>query len=278
MTDSGTPSVRQRTFWLTRGSGWRSGWVVATLLPALILAWVALRSPPPVMALRDLIFDSYLRVKPRAYDPSLPVRVVDVDEASLAQYGQWPWPRSLLAQLTRKLLDAGASAIAFDILMAEPDRYSLAQIASGMPEGNQRQALEALARSSTAADNDGLFAQTIAGESVVMAMVGTHGVKTPPPLKAGFAAAGDRPHDFLPSMEGAILPLPGFHDHAAGLASLNFFPDRDLVVRRVPTLITIAGTPSPGLALEALRVAQQATTFITKASNASGETAFGAQT
>jgi adenylate cyclase len=52
------------------------------------------------------------------------VRVVDIDEASLQAYGQWPWPRTRLAELVTRLHEAGATAIAFDVLLAEPDRTS----------------------------------------------------------------------------------------------------------------------------------------------------------
>src|SRR3954454_24182938 len=96
--------------------------VLIKAIPLLVFALVVvLRAwdPLPVEQLRFLVFDSYQRLKPRVYDPAAPVRIVDVDDASLARIGQWPWPRSLLAELVGRLAEAGAAAIAFDIVFAE---------------------------------------------------------------------------------------------------------------------------------------------------------------
>ena len=93
---------------------------------ALLAGCVVLRvaDPQPVSRLRLSAFDSYLRAAPRAVDPSFPVRVVAIDEASLARFGQWPWPRTTLADLTSRLQTAGAKSITFDLVLAEPDRLS----------------------------------------------------------------------------------------------------------------------------------------------------------
>jgi hypothetical protein len=71
----------------------------ALILGAIIAASLALRvwDPTPVARLRALAFDTYQRLDPRPFDPALPVRVVDIDEASLKAVGQWPWPRTVLA-------------------------------------------------------------------------------------------------------------------------------------------------------------------------------------
>jgi len=93
------------------------------LLPlALLLVAVAAR-----VAASDLLerlslvcFDLYQQVAPREPGDA-PIRIVDVDDESLSKIGQWPWPRTLVAQLIDKLRDAGAAVIAFDIDFAEPD-------------------------------------------------------------------------------------------------------------------------------------------------------------
>src|SRR4029077_11503412 len=81
----------------------------------VILAALALRvwDPSPVARLRSVVFDAYQRLDPRAFDPALPVRIVDIDEESLKQVGQWPWPRTVLAELVDKLAAGGAAAIGF---------------------------------------------------------------------------------------------------------------------------------------------------------------------
>src|SRR5678816_4899280 len=89
----------------------------ALIVGTVIAASLVLRiwDPSPVARLRSLVFDSYQRLSPRAFDPSLPVRVVDIDEESLKQVGQWPWPRTVLADLVTKLGQNGAAAIGFDM-------------------------------------------------------------------------------------------------------------------------------------------------------------------
>jgi len=79
---------------------------------------------PLVTRLQNLVFDGYQQLSPRPWQPDLPVRIIDIDEPSLAYYGQWPWPRDRMAQLTRKLQEFGAAAIGFDVIFAEKDQTS----------------------------------------------------------------------------------------------------------------------------------------------------------
>ncbi|MEM7422735.1 MAG: CHASE2 domain-containing protein, partial [Pseudomonadota bacterium] len=80
--------------------------------------------PAQISAVEEAIFDQYQRWQPRPYNPESPVRVIDIDEASLSALGQWPWPRTFLAELIVRVANAGAAAIAFDMTFAEPDRTS----------------------------------------------------------------------------------------------------------------------------------------------------------
>ena len=94
------------------------------IMGTVIAAALALRvwDPSPVATLRSLVFDAYQRVSPRKFDPALAVRIIDIDEDSLKAIGQWPWPRTVLAELVDKLAANGAAAIGFDIVFPEPDR------------------------------------------------------------------------------------------------------------------------------------------------------------
>ncbi|MCP2937967.1 CHASE2 domain-containing protein, partial [Salmonella enterica subsp. enterica serovar Typhimurium] len=75
------------------------------------LAVLRLIDPAPVQGLRELYFDYLQRVLPREAS-DLPVKVVDIDEASLRRIGQWPWPRTTLAQLVDRLASYGAAVVA----------------------------------------------------------------------------------------------------------------------------------------------------------------------
>src|SRR5260370_25001642 len=126
------------------------------LLNALLLRAV---DPDARVRLRDLAFDSYQRIKPRDVPADLPVRIVDIDEAALAEYGQWPWQRTLLARLVDRLREQGAAVIALDVVFAEPDRMSPTAVAKNLPEAvrnsDLRRTLAALP------DNDEVFPEPL---------------------------------------------------------------------------------------------------------------------
>src|SRR5262249_32870531 len=87
---------------------------------------------------------------------------------------------------------------------------------------------------------------------------------------------GDEPRLFLPRFSGAVVPLPALSATAAGVGALNWLPDHDQVVRRVPLLMALREQIVASIAVEALRVAQGASTLVVRSSNASGHAAFGA--
>ena len=95
-----------------------------------LIALTALRAYDPrlVNELKERTFDAYQRLSPRPY-ADLPVRIVDIDEASIAAFGQWPWPRTRLAALTKRLGELGAGVVAYDIIFAEPDRTTPGRLA-----------------------------------------------------------------------------------------------------------------------------------------------------
>jgi adenylate cyclase len=87
------------------------------------LVFIRVWDPYPVQAGRNLYFDGLQQIKPRPYQ-DVGVRVVDIDEASLRELGQWPWPRDIVADLVAQLQAYGAAIVVFDVLFAEADRYS----------------------------------------------------------------------------------------------------------------------------------------------------------
>jgi len=252
-------------------------YLLATASAALAVLAIGRLQPPALDDLRNFVFDSFQRLAPRPYDPGLPVRVVAIDEESLAAFGQWPWPRTRLAELVDKLAAAGAAAIAFDIVFAEADQTSLDHFVRQLPDSAAK--AEIAAAVARAIPNDRLFAQAIAAAPVALGLtLSGSGSKRAPPQKAGVAIAGDDPAAFLANFPAAVAPIEELAEAARGLGATNWAPDRDGVVRRIPLLGIGPGGVTPSLALEALRVAQGASTIVIRSSNASGETAFGRQT
>jgi adenylate cyclase len=260
----------------------RIGAAALWLAPIGIGVCLTLSQLPFVERLQNLVFDSYLSIAPRPWSPDLPVRVVDIDDASLARYGQWPWPRTRLATLTTKLQQLGAAAIGFDILFAEADQTSPEEIVKRLPEGEERQTLAAIFNHGRS--HGEAFAEALRQAPSIIAFVPTNGGSEPAPKqKSGFATAGDDPVQFLPPFDSAVVPLPELAQAASGLAAITLGQNRDFVVRTVPLLYAIrnrdgTATLAPSLAAEALRIAEGASTIIIRSSNASGQTAYGAST
>jgi len=243
----------------------------------LIAAWVSLQNVPIVDQLRNLVFDSYQRQRPREYRADLPVRIVDIDEESLKRLGQWPWPRDLMAHLVDRLGQLGTATVALDIIFAEPDRFSptnLARVWQDRPElASLRASLAQLP------DSDAVLAQSLARTPSVTAFaLSDAGRSATPDLKRGFAAAGDDPLLFVPHFRGAVTTLPAIETAAAGNGATNYIADADNTVRRAPLLLALNDMLYPSFAAEALRVAQGAGSYTVKSSGANKETGFGEAT
>jgi adenylate cyclase len=243
----------------------------------LIAAWVSMQDVPIVDQLRNLVFDSYQRQRPRAYRADLPVRIVDIDEESLKRLGQWPWPRDLMARLVDRLGELGAATVALDIIFAEPDRFSPANLARVWQDRPELAALRTgLAQ---LPDSDAVLAQSLARTPSVTAFaLSDEGQSAPPVVKSGFASAGDDPRPFVPRKEGAITTLPAIEAAAAGNGAANYVPDADNTIRRTPLVLALKDALYPSFAAEALRVAQGAGSYTIKSSGANKEWQFGGST
>jgi adenylate cyclase len=231
------------------------------LLPGLfglviVLALTGLRAadPYPVAALREIAFDFYQRLKPRDLPVDAPVRVIDIDDASLASLGQWPWPRDRLALLVDRLAELGAAVIVFDILFPEADRMSPQRLAATLPGVD----------ATTLPDYDAEFAAAIGRAPVIL---GLSRLEAGPAVRAlpksGFAVSGADPRPALPAIEAAAEPLPTLAQPAAGLGIVSLdAADGMSAVRELPMIWTRGEDFLPSLAIEALRVAQGAETIV----------------
>ena len=249
--------------------------MLAGLATVLAVGALQLAGLPLFDRLGLMLFDTYQQAAPRAYQDA-PVRVVDIDEETIRRLGQWPWPRTDIARLTQALTDAGASAIAFDIVFSEPDRTSPPRIARSIAEGMARDGghLPGLAAMARLPDNDAVLATTFAHAPVVggyfLLNGGTGGASGTVSPKAGMGVAG-APPIAVPQYAGAIQPLGELRNASAGDGFVSLSGDADGIVRRAPMLAMENGQLLPSLSLDALRVAQGAGSILVKTSDASGE-------
>jgi adenylate cyclase len=224
-----------------------------------------------------LCFDFYQKAAPRMAG-DVPIRVVDIDDQSLKRIGQWPWPRTVIAELVDRLREAGASVIAFDIDFAEPDRTSpklllplLAQNGAGREEAER--ILLALP------DPDKRLADAIHAPPAITGFILTDRAQTRPPLaKSGFAFAGEHPLGHVDSFSGAVSNVPELESAATGNGFLNQYVDWDHVVRRVPLILRLGEKPYPSLAAETLRITLGEHSYVARAAGANTEKSFGEKT
>ncbi|MDP2331380.1 MAG: adenylate/guanylate cyclase domain-containing protein [Reyranella sp.] len=267
-----------RMSWLLgRSNALRAPVVIALLVLANALFLRAL-DPSALARLRDFAFDEFQRIQPRQYSPETPVRIIDIDEASLAAYGQWPWPRTVLAELVDKLTEKGVAAIAFDAVFAESDRSSISGMVRELGAFTDPETVRKI--SAAVQDSDKVFAGAIAASTVVTGFgFDLNGGTDPPRRFFGVAFAGDDPSQFLPQQARTVKTLPLLVAAAKGNGSVNTDYD-SVVIRRVPMMFRPAGHKEllPALSIEALRVAQGAGTYLIKSSGASGEMSFGEKT
>ncbi len=224
---------------------------------ALIVAFIAIYipNPYPVQFLRVKVFDFYQQLKPRKLPPlnKKPVVIIDLDENSLAEIGQWPWPRNVLAQMVQNLMQMGASVVAFDIVFAEPDRMNPAQVADSLYgiDDETRDKLRKLP------GNDEIFAKVIKRSRVVLGQAGfwdKREADVGPPVRKSVAFIGPKPNKFLPSFVSLVRNVPVIEKAALGHGIFSLVPEPDGVVRRVPTLFLFNDSLYPSLVVEMLRV------------------------
>jgi adenylate cyclase len=242
----------------------RSFGIARAVCILLLFALVPLRiaDPLPLEELRLRTFDLFQVMRPRE-QTMRPVVIADIDEASRKEIGQWPWPRTVIADLVTKLRENGAVAVGFDVLFAEPDRMSPAVAA------NSFRGLDAETREKLAAlpSNDVVFAEAIKKAGGII--VGQAGGATPAPrddaeatIHTGFAIRGPDPRPFLVTFPGLLRNIPPIEQAAAGRGLFSIDPERDGIVRRVPVVMDAQDGLVPSLTMEMLRVVSRSSAIL----------------
>jgi adenylate cyclase len=231
---------------------------------ALLIGFAALRIGDfaPIEELRVRTFDSFQRIDPRV-KTARPVAIVDIDEKSLAKLGQWPWPRTRIADLVANLTRLGAVVIAFDIIFAEPDRLNPDVAADTFHNLDE----ETRAKLRSLPSNDQVFADTMRRSRVVLGESGLPNAileidKTLP--VTGLAMLGEDPQRFMFNFPGLLRNTPVLEAAAGGRGLLTINPERDGIVRRVPMIMRAQGTTMPSLSFEMLRVVTGTDTIFIK--------------
>jgi adenylate cyclase len=191
--------------------------------------------------LRERALDVLLPLLPAAAaEPG--VVIVDLDRAALTRFGPWPWPRKALAEVVTAVASARPVALGLDILLAGPDRF--------------------MRDTDAGADGDALLAQALSGTPAVLGFVLETSATGPGPPTTPILSRGPVSLPGLWRANGVIGPLPVLADAATGVGALVAAADPDGPIRRVPLLVVAGGVVRPGLAVEAVRVAQGAAALV----------------
>ncbi|HEY5998025.1 MAG TPA: CHASE2 domain-containing protein [bacterium] len=235
-----------------RRAPWRV--VVAGAACTLLIAAAGWRPPRALENIEGRVYDLYLRAASHRPPGRVPA-IVDIDEESLARYGQWPWPRYRIAQLLDRVRELGADAVALDMVFAEPDRTSLSLVAREIERDIGRTVR--LADPGTALpDNDRILAEALGRGPFVLGYAFGFGAAAPgrecvlhPVAPAPEGSGGGLRPARAPSV---VCNLPELARAAGASGFFNVAPDSDGTVRGVPLLMEHRGEIFPSLALAAL--------------------------
>jgi adenylate cyclase len=249
--------------WLKRRIGY-----ARLLCVGLLVGIAALRiaDPPPIEEFRVRTFDTFQVLDPRI-KTARPVRIVNIDEKSLARYGQWPWPRTLVADLVNNLTRLGPAAIGFDVMFAEPDRLSPPLAAESMRNLDE----ETRAKLRVLPGNDDILADAMRKSRVALGETGLPYVVAELDKElpvTGLALLGDeQPQRFMVQFPGLLRSTPLLEAAAGGHGLLTIKTERDGIVRRVPMIMQAQGLTMPSLSFEMLRLASGSDTILIKSTD-----------
>ena len=232
---------------LLRGPGRVAALVVITGALALRII-----DPSTVTELRARGFDFAERIWPRTSDAGQ-VEIVDIDEKSFAQYGPWPWPRHMVAELFRRIAQGHPRVVGVDFVFAERDRLSPTEIAQELP--GLPPALAGALAQLRPSDHD--LAEALAAVPTVLALIPSREPKarsSDPPRLTAVRQAGDDPMPFLKSYKSLVQSRPDLNAAASAAGAITPEPDADGVVRRLALAVAFQQTILPSFALEVVRI------------------------
>lgn len=195
---------------------------VWSILVLGLLGWLQFSNPDFLESLRLRYFDQLIVNQEPVTNN---VYTVDIDEASIEKYGQWPWPRGEYAKLIEELYLRGAGLVVFNVLMSETDR-------SG---------------------EDAQMAEIMQAYPVVVTMLGSEEGKNEP-INPGASIINSDYINLIPNVPGIIANVPDIENNAVGSGITNTFPEIDGVTRRVPLLLENNGILYPNVTMEVMRI------------------------
>jgi len=214
---------------------WFNPWTA--IITLVLILTIRVYDPKFVESVRLRYFDTLITNKTSTQNN---IYTVNIDEKSLEQYGQWPFPRDVYGNIIKDLYNHKAGLVVFNVLMPEPDRNG----------------------------KDAVLAEVMKNYPVVLSNVPAQQTKNEPRVP-GSAVLGPEHLNTIVRYPGMIANIPLLENSAVGIGTTNTFPEIDGVNRRLPLIVSVDGKLYPNLVMETLRVATNNSTFQVKL-NANG--------
>ena len=212
----------------------------------IFIIFVKFFDPTFVKKISNINYDAYQSFFQTEFTQK-DIRIIDLDDRSLKEVGQFPWRRDKLAKLLDNLSYAEPKVVAFDIFFSEPDRENPTKILNELSMSTEN-----------VIDSDKIFAKSIENNNVVLPIVGLSKINNNDELnknlKARFILKGNPAQDYLYNFSSGLSSLDEFNNEAKGIGSISILDSEDGVLRNVPLLININNQIWPSLSLEMIRV------------------------
>lgn len=253
----------------------RSLVTLIAILFSFLAGLIRIIDPEIVEISRLKYFDQLQKYSSRATDGHTYTVIVDIDEKSLEEIGQWPWSRNVLADLFRKCAESGMLVLGLDILFSEPDRTSPNLIADNLkitsPElsseliklpSNEIIATQSMLKKNEKFNSNNPKLKVVLGHSAL----NLEGDAKREDIQESSVKAfiGEDPKIWLKPSIGLLANVPEFENNAFGAGTISLAQEPDGIIRRVPIVSNIAGKIRPALSLEMIRVAFQGNSIATK--------------
>ena len=239
---------------------------LASIGAAVLLGSLRISDPKPVEIMRLKYFDQLQKKYPRSTDGQTYSVIVDIDEKSLREVGQWPWPRTVLAELFKKSKESGMLVLGLDVLFAEKDRTSPDLIAQDLKKRNPKVAemLSELPTNESIAMEAMKVFPTVIGHSGLDVTGDAERQDIKDSSVKVFLGKNKNPNDWLISYPGLLANVSEFEEAASGAGTVSVAEEPDGIIRRVPLISNVAGKVRPTLGLDMIRVAFKGNSIATR--------------
>ena len=228
----------------------------------ILLITLKVINPPIIQKLSFINYDFYQKVFNRGQVKN--ITIIDIDEKSIAQIGQFPWRRDIYSKILNNLNQHNPLAIAFDIVFSEEDKQNPKSLLSQLQkESNQFIDIDV-------PNTNQIFVDSLSKSKVILPILGEPNesfIKNNSKPKLRVLAKGSDPRGFIYKYKNKITSLEEINNAASGIGSISLIPSIDGIIRRIPVLYNIDNLIWPSIALETVRVATKQKNLLVKSND-----------